>query len=150
MQSRFVFNSLDKEVKIRIHGSWFVFKPKQIKQLNEDKVDFIGSNGAWMGLVVISNDFEELEYRASEAGKAALVEAAKAGRKARYDYCQKIFVNQTISLKRQLEGTGIDYRSYLNPELETLFEELASFKKSEVQTTEKTIKKMDDLEKLMK
>lgn len=150
MQSRFVFNTLDKEVKIRVHGSWFVFKPKQIKQMNEDKVDFIATNGGWLGLITLSNKFEEIEHRISEEGKAELEEAAKLGRKSRYEYCQRIFINQTVSLKNELEGTGIDYRSHLSPELESLFGELASFKKSEVLTNEKNVKKMDELEKLMK
>lgn len=150
MQSRFVFNTLDREVKIRIHGSWFIFKPKQIKQMNEDKVDFIATNGAWLGLMTLSNNFEEIEYRTSDEGKAELEVAAKRGRKTRYEYCQKIFINQTISLKKELEGTGIDYRSFLNPELEVLFDELAAFKKTDVQTNEKNTKKMDELEKLMK
>lgn len=150
MQSRFVFNPLDKEVKVRIHGSWFVFKPKQIKQMNEDKVDYISTSCAWLGLVPLPNEFEDYEYKDSPEGKDILEKATKNGRESRYSYCHKIFNNQAISLKKELEGTGIDYRSSLTPELESLFEELAAFRKTDVKTNEKNVKKMDELEKLMK
>lgn len=151
MESRFVYNPLDKEVKVQVHGSWFIFKPKQIKQLNEDKVEHINTNCRYLGLVPLDNKFEDPEHKLTDEGKKTLESAAISGKRDRYAYCQRIFHNQTISLKKELEGSGVDYRSYLNPELEALFEEMAQYKKStDIKTSEKTISRMSELEKMLK
>ena len=98
----FVYNATNEQQDIKIFGNWFSFKPGQIKALDDKLAHGLCVDKKEYGIVGLPAEFEELEYRNSEEGKAIL-EAKKEEGIANYiNHLRSIVMNNQVSLRKDL------------------------------------------------
>lgn len=144
-----VYNSLKDEVSVQAQGAWFTFKPEQIKEMNDVKAAFIGEKKAYTGLIAIPEEFTDLEYRNSEAGKEALEKFRKDGITARCNHLRFIVDNEKLSLQGDLDRANIkaDSRAYMSPAVVKAMEELARYKRADGEAEAAKVAYIKELEK---
>lgn len=147
-----VMNASSQEQQIRVHGAWFTFKPKQMKDMHEDKVFFLTSTAAYLGFVGLPDSLADLEFRASEEGKAILQAAEEQGIRNRIEYLEMLKTNETVSLQRDLDQQGLKYDSRLEvkPAMMKNFEELVSYKAKKQDEAQKQVDRIKEIEELLK
>ncbi len=101
-QDVYVYNALNKAVTVQAFGNYFTFKPQQIKLMRGEIGEFIIKEKAYLGLVGLSQEFEDPEYKQSEAGQAALEEKRQEGVNRRIQALQAQVHNLTHSLAQDL------------------------------------------------
>src|SRR5438128_2242204 len=108
-----IMNASSQEQQVRVHGAWFTFKPKQIKEMHEDKVYFLTAQCGYLGFVTLPDSLSDLDYKQSAAGKAAIAEAESIGIQNRIQYLEMLKKNEIVSLQRDLDRANLKYDSRL-------------------------------------
>lgn len=103
----FVYNATEEEQSFKAAGNWFTFKPKQIKNMNDDIATFIALNRKEHGVVVLPQEFEDLDYKNSEEGKKVLEKMTAQGVDAYISGLRAIIANNQVSLRQDLEKANI-------------------------------------------
>jgi hypothetical protein len=130
-----VMNATSREVQVKIHGSWFTFKPEQIKEMHDGKAFHLASTCAYMGFVMVPDEFSDLDYKASKAGKEKLAELKAQGISNRVQYLEMLKDNELVSLKKDLDQKNlkIDPLTFMSKGMEENLKELATYKKASSQ-----------------
>ena len=103
----YIYNATNEEQSIRALGSYFTFKPKQMKMMNDDMSSWIAVEKKHHGLVQLDNRFEDEEFRKSDDGQALLKSAEEEGITNYLHHHRMIIANNQISLRRDLEQANI-------------------------------------------
>jgi len=106
-QDVFVYNPLDKTVECKAFGNWFSFKPGQIKRMRPEIGHFLNSNKGYLGLVTVSEKFDDPSYAKSEDGIAELAEAKTVGISKRISHLQTQVNNLQVGLRSDLDTANI-------------------------------------------
>lgn len=102
-----VFNATEEEQSIKIYGNWFSFKPGAIKVLDEKLAHGISTDKKEYGCVALPPEFEDLEFRTTEAGVKILQEKKEEGLKNYLSHLRQIVMNNQLSLRQDLERSNI-------------------------------------------
>lgn len=146
-----VMNCTTREVSVPVGGSWFTFKPKQIKDLDENKAYFLAAYKHYEGFVSVPEKFSDLEYRSSEEGKKELATLEQQGIDNRIKHLQFIKHNEFTSLKKDM----LKNNDHSDPKLEmskatlALIEELAGYQQKAEAEKRDQVAKITELEKLL-
>lgn len=146
-----VMNASSKEQQVRVHGAWFTFKPKQIKDMHEDKVFFLTSKCSGQGFVSLPDSLEDMDFRASPEGQVLLKSAEEKGVQLRIAFLEDLKRNELVALQRDLDQKNLKYdaRLEITPEMLGNFEELASYKTSKNDEAQKRVDRIKELEKIL-
>lgn len=127
-----VMNALPHEVTVQVHGFYFTFKPKQIKQMDDTKVEHLSQRCAHLGFVAVPSEFEDPDYRSTDAGKAKLKEMEETGLKHRIHYLEVLQHNELVSLKADMQKSNdqSDPRLQMSPQMIKQLQELAGYKQA--------------------
>lgn len=99
-------NTLTDSVSTQVHGSWFTWKPQEIKSIHNPKLaEFISQKRGEDGLVEIPEYVMELDKNGSEF-KVAIAERRKEGVTKRVMKLNSIVRNLEMSLRRDYETSG--------------------------------------------
>lgn len=98
-----ILNALDKNVHAVAFGNHFTLKPHQIKAFRNELGSFLDSTKGYLGLVALPPEFEDLEFRQSEAGKAILEEKIKEGVNRRCAHLTAVVNNLQHSLRQDMD-----------------------------------------------
>jgi len=147
----YVMNASSVEQQVRVHGSWFTFKPKQIKEMHDDKVYFLTSNCAYLGFVTLPDTLSDLEFKQSEEGQKLIKEAEERGVANRIAFLESLKQNELVALQRDLDQKNLKYdaRLEMSPQMVGHFEELASYKVAKQDEAQKKIDRVKEIEKLL-
>lgn len=146
-----VLNALAQEQDIRIHGSWFSFKPKQIKEMHEDKVFFLVSQRRDQGFVALPDEMADLDFRNSKEGKEILSTAEAKGVNQRCEFLEMLRKNEIVSLQRDIDRRGDKYDARLEMSKEMIknLEELASYQVKKQDEVLAQVAKIKEIEALL-
>jgi hypothetical protein len=104
-----VYNPTEETVETRVFGSYFTFKPGQMKNMNQNFCDFIQSNRKDTGLVVLPAEFDPMAeehyiegFEKTTEGKAILAQKREEGIKNLIDFHLGVIRNNQVSLKKDL------------------------------------------------
>lgn len=145
----YVFNGTKEDVVVKLQGKYFSFKPEQIKQMDEDKAQFISMERKESGLSVLPEAFEDLEFRQSEEGQKLLQEARERGIDNLINFHREVIKNNQVSLRKDLARAG----EKVDPAVEVSAGELASmqlvakYQKSKDDAAESRIQEVKELMK---
>lgn len=103
----FVMNASAKKHEVKVHGKYFTFTPKQIKNMEPNKVFHLISKCSHLGFVALSDKFEDPEYQLSEEGKQEKEEAIKKGVAARIAHIEWLKDNELRSLRQDMDQQNI-------------------------------------------
>lgn len=154
-----VYNTTEEEVTTVVNGSFFSWKPGQIKMMRTGQAEFIDSNRKETGLMKIDDprfiqaeDGYVLGFDKSEEGKKVLAPLREQGIKNLIDHLLYIIRNNQISLRQDLANkypTGDSAKmaaAYASPsELEAM-RLVVKYKRK---TNDNAAKQIDEVEKLM-
>lgn len=143
----FIMNASSQEQQVRVHGAWFTFKPKQVKQMLEEKVIFLSSTCAYLGFVALPDALEDLEPSSPEAKKLK-AEAEKQGIQNRVKYLEQLKHNEIVSLQRDIDKSNQKYDARLEaaPEFLAQLEELAEYKVQHLDEAQARLDRIKELE----
>jgi hypothetical protein len=146
-----IFNALNREQQVRVHGAWFTFKPEQIKEMDENKVFFLISKRSHEGFVSLPDELADPEFKRTEEGKRILQEAKAQGVANRVTYLESLKQNELVSLQRDYDTSNIksDPRSAMSAGMLRNLEELAGYKKAGKAIDAEKIKQIKALESLI-
>lgn len=154
-----VWNPTEEEVSTRIQGSWFSFKPNQMKTMDVEKGAFIQTHRMETGLVVLPPEFCEVReeykpgYEQTPEGKAILEQRRGEGVQHLIDFHMSIVKNNQVSLRQDLahKYPSADFDKLAK--LEASKGELESMRlvaKYSGKAPDSGKKKVDEIDKLMK
>lgn len=98
-----ILNATKEEQKVKVFGNWFTLKPGQIKQFQDNIAAFMDKERGINGLIQLPDTFEEMEYRASDEGKALLAEFEQKGVDRYLKNLRQVIYNNQVSLRSDLE-----------------------------------------------
>ena len=102
----FFMNCTKEEVTVKAAGSYFTFKPEQIKAIKSDEIaNFIATHPdkQRQGIIILPAAYEEdLDWRTTEEGKAELARLKEKGLNAFLDAQRSIIYNNEVSMARDL------------------------------------------------
>lgn len=144
-----IFNASNEQVHTQAFGNWFLFKPKQIKIMQDHIVDFLAQNRREDGFIALPLAFEDPNYQTTPEGKAALKSAETEGVSARIKKLMWIVNNNKQSLKndmrmRNMDGDPLELAS--DGELEAL-ELLFKYKSAGQDEAAQRVERAKELEK---
>lgn len=154
-----VYNPTEEEVTTVINGSFFSWKPGQIKQMRASQATFVDTNRKETGLMVISDprfipaeDAYVLNFDKTEEGKKILEPLRETGIKNLIDSLMYIIRNNQVSLRQDLANkypTGDSAKlaaSYASPAEINAMRMVVKYKKK---NKDNAAKQADEVEKLM-
>lgn len=147
-----VMNASSQEQSVRVYGSWFTFKPDQIKDMNEDKGMFLTIQCNYLGFVGLPDAIsEDLEFKNSEEGQRIIAEAKKQGVKNRIQYLERLKQNELVALQRDIDRAGLKYNARLEMSdgMMQNLEELASYKTKQQDENQDKLDRISEIEKLL-
>jgi hypothetical protein len=104
-----VYNPTEETVETRVFGSYFTFKPGQMKNMNKNFCDFIASDRQQTGLVILPPEFDPMDedryvegFEKTPEGKAVLAEKREEGIRNLINFHVGVIRNNQVSLKRDL------------------------------------------------
>lgn len=104
-----VFNPTQETVETRLFGSYFSFKPGQMKNMQRNFCDFIQSDRKDTGLVVLPAQFDPMDeenyvegFEKTPEGKKIIAEKTEEGIRNLIDHHLWVIRNNQISLKKDL------------------------------------------------
>jgi hypothetical protein len=100
----YIYNPLAKEIHTKAFGNHFSFKPGAIKRMRGEIGDFLAREKAYMGLVGLSDAFDDPSYKESEEGKSELEAAKRKAVENRSRFLQAQVNNLQISLRQDLDA----------------------------------------------
>lgn len=145
----YVFNGTKEEVTVKLQGKWFVFKPEQLKHMDDDKCLFISQERKESGLIVVGDQFEDPTFKESDEGKAILQEARERGIDNFIAHHREIIRNNQVSLRRDLARAN----EKVDPAVEASEGELASMRlvaKYQKQKQDNAENRINEVKVLMK
>lgn len=143
----FVYNPTDEDVSIKVQGKWFSFKPKQMKQMDDDKALFISMERRETGLVSLTDAFEDPLFKDTDEGKQLISEAHEKGITGLIEFHRGVIRNLLVSLRRDAEMAG----EKVDPAVYASDGELRSMRmveKYQKQKSDFIQKKVDEVKKL--
>lgn len=143
-----VMNASCVEQAVQVHGSWFTFKPDQIKDMHSDKVFHLVSKKGEQGFVSLPDDLSDLDFRQSKEGQAMITAAKAQGIANRVKHLEWLRDNELVSLKRDLEqkNIGSDPRAFMSDDAVKALEELSSYKNKSKSDDAAKIARIKELE----
>jgi hypothetical protein len=102
-----IFNATNEIQRTKALGNWFEFKPKQIKQMNENIAHFLTTERGDCGLVGLPEEMEDPEYRSSPEGKAILAEKEQQGIDSFVKAQRALIYNNQVSLRKDLDKNNM-------------------------------------------
>ncbi len=126
-----VMNATSKEVQVKVHGAWFTFKPNQYKEIHEAKAFHLASTCAYMGFVMLPEEFQDPAFSVTPEGKKILAEAKTNGISNRIGYLEMLKNNELVSLKKDLASKNLQIapETFMSPGMLENLKELVSYKK---------------------
>lgn len=111
-----IWNPTEELVNTKMQGSWFSFKPGQMKIMDQDKANFITTNRQETGLVVLPGIFDPNDdayvegYEKTQEGMKILEEFREKGIENLVQFHLDIIKNNQVFSKRDLakENPGVD------------------------------------------
>jgi len=145
----FIMNASSQEQQVRVHGAWFTFKAKQVKEMHEEKVAHLSTNCSHLGFVSLPETYADLEFRNSPEGVATLKSAEDAGVKNRIQHLESLKKNELVALQRDIDRSGSKYdaRLEVNEEVLKQLEELANYKIKNEDVAQQRVDRIRELEK---
>lgn len=154
-----VYNPTEEEVTTTINGSFFTWKPGQIKQMRAPQAEFVDTNRKELGLVVIKDPrfipAEEsyiMNFDKTEEGKKVLEPLREMGINNLIDHLTAVVRNNQVSLRQDLANkypTGDSAKlaaAYASPgELEAM-RKIVKYKKK---TKDNSARQVEEVSKLM-
>jgi hypothetical protein len=107
MQDIFILNCLDKNVHAVAFGNHFNLKPKQIKRFRGEIGQFLDGTKGYLGLIAVSDAFEDPQYITTDEGKSELESKTKEGINRRAQYLMSIVNNLQTSLRGDMDAADI-------------------------------------------
>jgi primosomal protein N' len=148
----FIMNASSVEQSVQVHGSWFSFKAKQIKEMNEAKSAFLTSTKGYLGFVALPDEASDLDWRSTKEGKAEIESAERNGIENRIRHLEWLRSNEQKSLRKDMDKVNMksevaaEWTDSSYNALKAAAEELATYKKSTDNKVEDRTKKIKDLE----
>jgi hypothetical protein len=144
-----IYNTTNKEVHAVAFGNHFNIPAGKIKSFNDDIGDFLAKNKRYLGLVALPETFDDMEYRASDEGKASLEEYRKQGIAHRVQYLESIKYNLLVSLKKDLDVADmkVDPKVFASPGEMAAMQELLEIKAKHEDANAEKVKQLEILEK---
>ncbi len=159
MDFKAVYNPTEEDVTTVINGSFFTWKPGQIKQMREPQAQFVSTNRQETGLMVLDDPrfvpAEEqyvLNFDKTEEGKAILTPIREKGINNLVSHLMFIIRNNQISLRQDLANkyptgdSGKMAAAYASPAELDAMRLVAKYKKK---TSSNAAKQIEEVEKLM-
>lgn len=143
-----VYNSTNEQQDIKIYGNWFSFKPGQIKSIDDKLAHGICTDKKEHGIVALPVEFEDLEYRNTPEGQAALAAKREEGLSHYLGKLRSLVANNTVSLRQDLARANMQ----LDPSILVSSGELAAAKilaKYQQAHTDVAQKQADEFKKLV-
>lgn len=144
-----IYNATDQEQHVVAFGNHFNLKAQQIKSFNDDIGDFLAKMRRDFGLVSLPEEFEDMEYRNSDEGKAKLAEYRRQGINNRVRYLETIKYNLLVSMKKDLDMAElkIDPKVYASAGEEAALQELLNLQYKKQDEQAEKIKRLTEIEK---
>lgn len=161
MDFKAVYNPTEEEITTTINGSFFTWKPGQIKQMRAGQADFVDTNRKDTGLVKIEDarfiPAEQDRYipgfEKSPEGQAYLAPFREQGINNLIDHLMWIIRNNQVSLRQDLANkyptgdSGKMAAAAASPAELNAMRLVAKYKKK---TSSNAAKQVEEVEKLMK
>jgi len=162
MQNEFlaVYNPTEEDVTTTINGSFFTWKPGQIKQMRAGQAHFVDTNRKELGLVLVSDPrfipAEEgyiANFDKTPEGKEALEPLREIGIKNLIDNLLAIIRNNQVSLRQDLANkyptgdSGKLAATFASPAELNAMRLVAKYKKK---NKDNAAKQVDEVDALMK
>ena len=147
-----VMNASSQEQSVRVYGSWFTFKPDQIKEMNEDKGLFLTIQCNYLGFVGLPDKInEDIDFKNSDEGKQIIANAKKQGIMNRIQYLERLKQNELVSLQRDIDRAGLKYdaRLEMSSGMMKNLEELAGYKSKQQDQNQEKLDRIAEIEKLL-
>lgn len=103
----FVHNPTAEKCSVTIFGNWFSMNPGQTKRLRDEFCDHIQKQLGYTGLVVLSDKYDEPEYKESPEGKEEFEALCQNGIKCYVEYHKRIVANNQVSLRQDLDRANL-------------------------------------------
>lgn len=155
-----VYNPLDEDVSICVHGSWLNFPKGQLKNVyQKEKADFISRDRAYTGLIVLPDQFDPQSesfvegYERTPEGKKILEDSKHMGINKFIEYHMGIVRNNQVSLRQDLAHRYPSADASKLAALDASPGELESMRlvaKYKGRSSDNAQRKVDEIEKLMK
>ncbi len=146
----YIFNATNELQSVKALGNWFTFKPKQIRQIdNQDLAMFLLEERADHGLVGLPEAFEDLEYRGSAEGKKALEKYEEQGINSYVRALRAVIYNNQVSMRQDLEKSNLK----IDPAALASDGELAAMRlvaKYQKDSDDRDQRKIDEVKQLVK
>lgn len=155
-----VYNPTEEEITTTINGSFFTWKPSQVKQMRAHQAEFVGTNRKELGLVVIEDPrFVPAEqdryipgFEKSPEGKAFLEPYREKGINNLIEHLSYIVRNNQVSLRQDLADkypTGDSSTMAAAQASKGELEAMRLVKKYKQKTRDNAAKQIDEVKKLM-
>lgn len=156
-----VYNPTEEEITTTINGSFFTWKPGQVKQMRANQAEFCGTNRQDLGLVVITDPrfipAEQEHYipgfEKTEEGKAALEPHRERGINNLIEHLSGIIRNNQISLRQDLADkypTGDSATMAAAAASKGEIDAMRKVQKYKQKTRDNAAKQVEEVSKLMK
>lgn len=145
-----VRNATNETITVKALGNFFEFKPKQIKNFNDNVGMFLINDRRDSGLVHVPDIFfDDPEHKNSEAGKAELEAIDKRGIENFCAALRKRIYNNQVSLRQDLERANIkaDPAAFAT---DGEMEALRTLAKYQAKQEDVSQKRAEEVKKLMK
>lgn len=147
-----VMNASAEVQEFKVFGNHFTLKPGQIKNFQENIAHFIAIERRGWGLVVLPEEFEDLDFRQSLEGQKLLEEKRAEGVAARIGRLKEIIYNNQVSLRRDLEMANIkaDPKIYASDGEVSAYRELVKYQQKQEDAEQRKVDELKNLEKQVK
>lgn len=148
----YILNALDKDVHTKVFGNHFTFKAGQVKRMRGEIGDFIAKERGYLGLVAVSDKFDDPEYKTTEAGQAELEAKKREGKEKRAQHLQWQVHNLQVSLRQDLDNANIkaDTLSFATKGDLDAMDELATLQRAEADEAKARLQRARELERKLK
>lgn len=142
-----VMNASSEDQSVKVYGSWFTFKSKQIKMIDDNKAHFLFTNCAYLGFVSIPAEFEDADFKSTPEGKAQLKEIEESGIRHRCSYLETLKNNELNSLSVDMKKANdqSDPKLQMSREMIKNLTELSNYKKVQVKEDKEKVAGIDKL-----
>ncbi len=155
-----VYNPTEEEITTTLNGSFFTWKPGQVKQLRKEQADFVDTNRRETGLVKIDDPrfipAEQEKYipgfEKTQEGAAVLAPLREKGINNLVEHLMWIIRNNQISLRQDLAGkypTGDSAKMAASSASPAEIEAMRKVAKYKKKTPNNAARQVEEVEKLM-
>lgn len=144
-----IFNASAIKQTIQANGSWFTFKPKEVKNMNDEKGQWVAANLQYLGFVALPASMEDLEFSRSKEGEAIKKAKENEGVASRVQHLEWLRQNEMVALQRDIDRSNQKYdaRLDMSPQAIDHLEELAGYKKKVNEESSARLARIAELEK---